>query len=103
MYLRWSQGQILDTCSTKNQVTELMASKMALSAKIDAAKSQAEALRHAIQVEKVRIDNSKDFATSKDLRGIINQPRVRRILKGHFGKVYAMHWSGNGFVSHHLF
>lgn len=22
-------------------------------------------------------------------------PRARRILKGHFGKVYAMHWAGD--------
>ena len=55
------------------------------------------------EINKYISNPRKDFATSKDLRGIINQPRVRRILKGHFGKVYAMHWSGNGFVSHRLF
>ena len=73
-------------------------SSMALASKIDAAKSQVEALRQTIQIEKARVNDSKEFATLKDLRGIVNQPRIRRILKGHFGKVYAMHWSGNGFV-----
>lgn len=71
---------------------------MALASKIDAAKSQVEALRQTIQIEKARVNDRKEFATLKDLRGIVNQPRIRRILKGHFGKVYAMHWSGNGFV-----
>jgi len=29
------------------------------------------------------------------LRPLVPNPKPRRLLKGHFGKVYAMHWSGN--------
>ena len=25
-------------------------------------------------------------------------PKVKRILKGHFGKVYAMHWAGTVYI-----
>lgn len=71
---------------------------MALASKIEAAKFQVDALRHAIMVEKTRINDRKHFMTVRELKGLMNQPRVRRILKGHFGKVYAMHWSGNGYV-----
>jgi guanine nucleotide-binding protein G(I)/G(S)/G(T) subunit beta-1 len=29
------------------------------------------------------------------LRPLVPNPKPRRLLKGHFGKVYAMHWSGS--------
>jgi len=29
------------------------------------------------------------------LRQLVPNPKPRRLLKGHFGKVYAMHWSGS--------
>ena len=29
------------------------------------------------------------------LRPLVPNPKPRRLLKGHFGKVYAMHWAGS--------
>lgn len=30
-----------------------------------------------------------------EIRTLVPNPKSRRVLKGHFGKVYAMHWSGS--------
>lgn len=67
--------------------------------RIAAAKKQIETLKS--QVLKTR-DSKMDgyngiqaLAAGKALTlGAV--PKMRRTLKGHFGKVYAMHWSGNG-------
>lgn len=69
---------------------------MAIAKKIELARGQVEALKQALQTEKKRIDNSRVFKTDRELTALGTQPRVRRTLKGHFGKVYALHWSGNG-------
>jgi len=37
----------------------------------------------------------REIAQGK-ISGLKPAPKVRRTLKGHFGKIYAMHWSGTG-------
>ena len=37
----------------------------------------------------------KTIANGGDIRALSAPPKTRRQLKGHFGKVYAMHWSGS--------
>lgn len=68
------------------------------SAKIDLAKRQIEALKMQILDEKRRIlgrgDPSTYFGSDVGVTCLSIQPKVRRILKGHFGKVYAMHFGG---------
>ena len=70
--------------------------KMAIAKKIELAKGHVETLKQALYTEKIRIDNSRIFSMDRELMALGLQPRVRRTLKGHFGKVYALHWSGNG-------
>lgn len=36
-----------------------------------------------------------EAAGRKDLKNLGPGLKARRVLKGHFGKVYAMHWSGD--------
>jgi guanine nucleotide-binding protein G(I)/G(S)/G(T) subunit beta-1 len=36
-----------------------------------------------------------DAASTRRLGAVGNTLKARRTLKGHFGKVYAMHWSGD--------
>ena len=69
---------------------------MTYAQKIEAAKGQVEVLKQILQKEKMRIDDSRSFTMSRTLPSLLIQPRVRRTLKGHFGKVYAVYWSGNG-------
>jgi len=64
--------------------------------RIEAARVQVESLKHKLQEQKARIEDSDSFDTDRDLADVGSQPRARRTLKGHFGKVYALHWSGNG-------
>ena len=67
--------------------------------RIAAAKKQVESLK--TQVSKAResklegYDGIKALAAGK-VQALGPIPKMRRTLKGHFGKVYAMHWSGNG-------
>lgn len=66
--------------------------------RIAAAKKQVENLKG--QVTKAQEQKVSGYS---GIKSIVNgraaplgpAPKVRRTLKGHFGKVYAMHWSGN--------
>jgi len=71
-----------------------------IESRTDAAREEVAKLK--AEIDKVREEkNDKSMsavASSKGpLRAIRTPPsiRLRRTLKGHFGKVYAMHWSGN--------
>lgn len=68
-----------------------------LTERLAAARKKAEALKSAI----AKAQNEKkdctinDAANKKDLKNLGPGLKARRVLKGHFGKVYAMHWSGD--------
>ena len=74
-------------------------SMLDIAERIAAAKKQVENLK--TQVSKAReskmegYDGIKSLAVGK-AQPLGPMPKMRRTLKGHFGKVYAMHWSGNG-------
>ncbi len=67
--------------------------------RLDAAKKKAETLKS--DIEKSLADKSDCDITQaalqkgNDLKGIGNPLKLRRVLKGHFGKIYAMDWSGD--------
>lgn len=66
--------------------------------KIAAAKKKVESLKN--EVTKIREGKTDGFDGLKSIAGskaaaLGALPKLRRTLKGHFGKVYAMHWSGN--------
>jgi guanine nucleotide-binding protein G(I)/G(S)/G(T) subunit beta-1 len=65
--------------------------------RIQDAKKEAERLKS--EINKVRSEKEDgemgDVASGKTLKMVSGMPKCRRILKGHFGKVYAMHWSGD--------
>lgn len=65
--------------------------------RIQEAKKDAEKLKS--EISKIRAEKEDgemtDVAEGKSLKGLSQMPKCRRILKGHFGKVYAMHWSGD--------
>lgn len=67
-----------------------------IAGKIAEAKKQVETLRKQIEKEKGRVNDDASLSQVKVDTAISGQPKVRRVLKGHFGKVYAMHWAGNG-------
>jgi len=63
-------------------------------------KAQVEALKLAIESEQQRVEN----ASGPALRYAFKEPGLtilqeQRPLGGHLGKVYALHWSGNGLSS----
>ncbi|CAM9535742.1 unnamed protein product [Phaeothamnion confervicola] len=69
-----------------------------IQARLAEARKKAEALKAEIS----KAQNDKKDATiaevagkKSDLKGLGPTPKHRRVLKGHFGKVYAMHWSGD--------
>lgn len=70
-----------------------------ISERIAKAKKDVETLKS--QIAGAREDSLNGYDGIKSLAGgkaiqLTTQPiKVRRILKGHFGKVYAMHWSGS--------
>ena len=72
--------------------------------RIAAAKKQVENLKDqlakATEAKKDGYSGIKELAEGK-VPALGPLPKLRRTLKGHFGKVYAMHWSGNStdFVS----
>ncbi|CAK9019663.1 Guanine nucleotide-binding protein subunit beta (pfGbeta1) (G protein subunit beta-1), partial [Durusdinium trenchii] len=41
-------------------------------------------------------DAKNDGSFSGQSQGSVNPIKARRVLKGHFGKVYSMHWAGSG-------
>lgn len=66
--------------------------------RIAAAKKQIENLK--AQVSKAQDEKTNGFKGMKEIASgkgsqLGTTLKVRRTLKGHFGKVYAMHWSGN--------
>lgn len=66
--------------------------------RIAAAKKQVEALKSELVV--TRDEKMKNFSgfngTNLTNHSLIGpKPKIRRYLKGHFGKVYAMHWASN--------
>ena len=73
-----------------------MPTGMDVYARIEQARLQAEDLKRKIsecrhkQFNGVMGDDGLTMA-----RRLTNLPRVRRSLKGHFGKVYALHWAGD--------
>ena len=70
---------------------------MSTSARIAGARDKVDSLKLALQRERTRIDDNSGLAVDEsELVSIGVRPRVRRTLKGHFGKGYSLHWSGNG-------
>lgn len=65
--------------------------------RLAAARKKAEALKSEIaKAQNDKKDCSiNDAAGKKDLKNLGPGLKARRVLKGHFGKVYAMHWSGD--------
>lgn len=66
--------------------------------RIAAAKKQVETLKK--QVAKAKEEKIDGYEGIRNIAGakvspVGPLPKTRRILKGHFGKVYAMHWAGN--------
>lgn len=66
--------------------------------RIAAAKKQVENLK--AQVSKAQEEKTNGYTGMKDIVGgkasqLGPTPKIRRTLKGHFGKVYALHWSGD--------
>ena len=61
------------------------------------ARKKAEALKSDIaKAQNDKKDSSiQDAASQIDLKNLGPGLKARRVLKGHFGKVYAMHWSGD--------
>lgn len=65
--------------------------------RLAAARKKAEALKSEI----AKSQNEKkdctihEAAAKKNLKNLGPGLTARRVLKGHFGKVYAMHWSGD--------
>eukprot|EP00978_Attheya_sp_CCMP212_P022696 scaffold68134_cov52-Attheya_sp.AAC.1 len=71
-----------------------------VASRITAAKAEVESLKSKIEeVRNSKKGKSIGSLTAKrgDVGGIRGPPsfKVRRLLKGHFGKVYALHWSGD--------
>ncbi|KAJ1456009.1 WD40-repeat-containing domain protein [Pelagophyceae sp. CCMP2097] len=63
--------------------------------KIETAKAVVTALKAKIESEKMRIDDVRGFKCDAILQTLADAPRARKTLKGHFGKVYALHWAGS--------
>lgn len=65
--------------------------------RLAAARKKAEALKSEIaKAQNEKKDCSiNEAAAKKDLKNLGPGLKARRVLKGHFGKVYAMHWSGD--------
>jgi len=70
-----------------------------MSSRIEAAKEEVADLK--TQIDNVRREkhdkNMADVAAELSLKSLRKPPsmKLRRTLKGHFGKVYAMHWAGD--------
>ena len=80
----------------------------AKAAKVAAAKKEIEGFRGKLASAKARLMNAskakkdgfegveKVYSTQGKSTEGFDQLKVRRRLEGHFGKVYSLHWSGNG-------
>jgi len=77
---------------------------MSNKAQIDECKQRIQELKHSIEEKKVDPDihgNAlADAARGRNVQKVTVGMKQRRILKGHFGKIYAMHWASND--SRHL-
>ena len=67
--------------------------------RLAAARKKAESLKSEIaKAQSEKKDCTIGDATAKkhaDLKSLGSGLKQRRVLKGHFGKVYAMHWAGD--------
>ena len=66
-------------------------------AQIDALKKEIEDLKKQVSDQRAGLGGDSESAfgdSSEDMRTLSQPPSARRTLKGHFGKVYAMHWAG---------
>jgi len=69
-----------------------------LAERINAAKKQVESLKQQLaQAQEAKLGGYKGIQSTAGSRAVPlgPTPKVRRDLKGHFGKVYALHWGGN--------
>lgn len=68
-----------------------------LPARISAAKKQVESLKTELsKAQDQKASEYQGIASAASSKAALSpNPKYRRILKGHFGKVYAMHWSGD--------
>ncbi len=68
-----------------------------LADRIDLAKKKAQSLKAEIEEVRKQKDNAtlSGAAKGQSLPPVV-APKIRRVLKGHFGKVYSMHWAPDG-------
>lgn len=62
--------------------------------------SEVKAAQDKIRALKVELEDARqannDGGFDGSSKGPVNQMKMRRTLRGHFGKVYALHWAGSG-------
>ena len=61
---------------------------------IDALKKEIEDLKRQVAAKREELGGDSEGAFGPGDKEPGDPPRARRTLKGHFGKVYAMHWAG---------
>lgn len=78
-----------------------MSDKSELVARIQRGKAQAEGLKTKIKEAKSKLNDGglKEVGPEYKPRELGPPPKCKRLLQGHYGKVYAMHWAGD---SHQL-
>jgi len=64
------------------------------------AKAKEEAERLKSEISKIRLEkqdcaNLAAVVPGGQAKQLVSAVKIRRVLKGHFGKVYAMHWAGD--------
>jgi guanine nucleotide-binding protein G(I)/G(S)/G(T) subunit beta-1 len=62
---------------------------------LEAAKARAKELKSKIEAIHESKSKGNMSTVGQTCPSLGTVPKVRRILKGHFGKVYAMHWAGD--------
>lgn len=79
-----------------------MAEVSSLDDQIKAAKSSCEELKNKIKSEREKLHSQPPGSAMTEATGSAGgvttldyMIRMRRVLRGHFGKIYAMHWAGN--------
>lgn len=83
---RWQLGEDQEAAAMADMTERLaVARKKAEALKSEIAKAQNDKKDCSIQ----------EAAAQIDLKNLGPGLKARRVLKGHFGKVYAMHWSGD--------
>ena len=62
--------------------------------KIEEIRVEIDELKDWIENKRVETDPLRDYAEQRDVQLVVaDSLKQQRILKGHFGKIYAMHWS----------